>query len=264
MNDVGLNRRFVETDDEEEAGRLLFNAYYKIVFNRVDRRRQNHPDTVVDPGEITSDTFIKALEKRKEIQEPEKLVEWLKRVAENLMIDAIRKSHQKRRLPTTPLDGLSVSERDALYASMRAETDAAQTEVYRYWEEQLLRLLTYMDKDREIVVLARDERLNPAQIAERVDSKAGAIQKRQERLIKWTNPVIQNLDALIDCLPDEKDRNVMERYFLDRQSFSEITEALGISHSNVEETVERVIKDWKKAAKDNPTDPVSAMVEKEK
>ena len=147
---------------------------------------------------------------------------------------------------------------------MRAETDTVQTEAHRYREEQLLRLLTYMDKDREIVVLVRDERLNPAQIAERTGSTAKAIQKRQERLIKWTNPVIQNLDALIDCLPNEKDRNVMERYFLDRQSFSEIMEALGISRSTIKETAKRVIADWKKAAKDNPTDPVSAMVKKER
>ena len=58
-------------------------------------------------------------------------------------------------------------------------------------------------------------------------------------------------------------RWIMERYF-DGQSFSEITEVLGISRSTVEETVKRVIADWKKAAKDNPTDPVSAMVKKER
>ena len=262
MNDTRLNRRFVETDDEDEACRLLFNAYYKTVLNTVRRRRQNHPDTVVDLDEITSDTFIKAVKKRKEIQEPEKLLGWLKRVAGNLMIDAIRRSRQKQHLPSISLDTLSVSEREAPYASMRAETDTAQTEAHRYREEQLLRLLTYMDKDREVVVLARDERLNPARIAERVGSKAGAVQKRQERLTKWANPVIQNLDALIDCLPEAKDRNIMERYFLDLQSFSEITEALGISRSTIEETVKRVIAQWRKAAKDNPEDPVSAMVKK--
>ena len=268
VNDVRLNRRFVETDDEEEARellRLLVNAYYKDVFNTINRRRSNHPDTVVDPNEITNNTFLIAFNKRKQIGEPEKLLEWLVTAAKNLMIDEIRKSHQKQRLPTTPLDRFFGSEREALYdASMRAETDTARTEAYRYREEQLLRLLTHMDKDREIVVLARDERLNPAQIAERNGSTAKAVQKRQERLTKWTNPVIQHLDALIDCLLDEKDRNVMERYFLDQQSFSEITEALGISRSTIEETVERVIKDWKKAAKDNPKDPVSAMVKIER
>ena len=269
VNDVRLNRRFVETDDEEEARLLfsqIFKKYRKAVFDTIDRRRRNHPDTVVDPDEITSDTFIKAFYKRKHIEEPEKLVEWLITVALNLMVDEIRKSRQKRRLPTTSLDRISVSEREAFYdASRRAETDTARTEAYRYREEQLLRLLTYMDEDREIVVLVRDERLNPAQIAERGDSKAGAIQKRQERLIKWTNPVMQNLDALIDCLPNEKDRNIMERYFLGiQQSLSEITQAMSIPRSAVEKTVKRVIADWKKAAEDNPTDPVSAMVKKER
>ena len=55
----------------------------------------------------------------------------------------------------------------------------------------------------------------------------------------------------------------MQRYF-DRQPLSEITKALGISRANVEKTVKRVIADWKKAAKDNPTDPISAMVKKER
>ena len=58
-------------------------------------------------------------------------------------------------------------------------------------------------------------------------------------------------------------RWIMERYF-DGQSFSEITEALGVSRSTIEETVKRVIAQWKKAAKDNPKDPVSAMVKKER
>ena len=53
-------------------------------------------------------------------------------------------------------------------------------------------------------------------------------------------------------------RWIMERS-LDEQPLSEITEVLGISPSTVEETVKRVIADWKKAAKENPTDPVSAI-----
>ena len=261
MNDVHLNQQFVETDDEEEAGRLLsllVNAYRKTVFDAVQKRKGNQPDTVVDPDAITNETFFKAFENRKQIREPEKLKQWLVTVAKNLMIDKIRKANtQTRRLPSTSLDGLSVNEREILYASTLSETEA-----YRDREAQLLRLLIHKDKDREIVVLARDERLNPAQIAERKGSTADAIQKRQERLIKWANPVIQNLEVLIDCLPDEKERNIMERYFLDGQPFSEITEALGISCSTIEETVKCVIADWKKAARQNPTDPVSAMVKK--
>ncbi len=253
VNDVRLNRRFVETDDEEEACRLLFNAYYETVFNTVKTRRWNHPDTVVDPDEITSDTFITAFKKRKEIQESEKLLEWLKRVADNLMIDEIRRSRQKRLLAVISLDGPSVSE-----GTMLAETDAEYTEANRDLEAQLFRLL--QDQDREIVDLLLD-RLKPKEIAKTIDSTAEAVQKRWERIREWLIPIACNLDALIKCLREENDRKIMERY-LAEQSFSEITKALGVSRSTIEETVKRVIADWKKAAKDNPTDPVSAMAKK--
>ena len=55
----------------------------------------------------------------------------------------------------------------------------------------------------------------------------------------------------------------MERH-LDEQSLSEIAKAIVISRSKAEETVKRVIKQWQKAAAENPTDPVSAMVKKER
>ena len=213
--------------------------------------RWNHPDTVVDPDEITSDTFIKAFNKRKEIQEPEKLLEWLVKVAENLMIDEIRRSRQKRRLAVVPLGSLSNSERETLIAG----TDAEAKEVL---EAQLFCLL--QDQDREIVDLLLDG-LKSKEIAETIDSTSEAVQKKWERVRKWLIPIASNLDALIKCLLEKKERKIMERY-LDGQPLSEITEALGISRSNVEKTVKRVIAQWKKAVKQNPTDPVSAMVKK--
>ena len=257
VNDVSLNRRFVETDDEEEARellRLLSNAYYETVFDAIDRRRWNHPDTVVDPDAITNETFLKAFNKRKQIGEPEKLFEWLVTAAKNLMIDKIRNARSRaRRLPFTPIDGPSISEGTRL-----AETDAEYTEANRDLVAQLLRLL--QDQDREIVDLLLDE-LKPKEIAEVVTSTSEAVQKRWERIRKWLIPIARNLEALINCLPEERDRWIMERY-LAEQPFSEITEALGISRSTIEKTVKRVIADWKKAAKDNPTDPVSAMAKK--
>ena len=51
---------------------------------------------------------------------------------------------------------------------------------------------------------------------------------------------------------------------LDGQPLSEIVKAIGISRATVENTVKRVIVDWKKAVRKNPTDPVSAMVKKER
>ena len=101
------------------------------------------------------------------------------------------------------------------------------------------------------------------EIAEGMDATPDAVQKRLERIRKWLIPIARNLDALVNCLPEEKDSKVMERY-LDEQPLSEITAALGISRSKVEETVKRVIKQWKKAAAESRTDPVSAMVKKER
>ena len=64
-------------------------------------------------------------------------------------------------------------------------------------------------------------------------------------------------------LPDENERKIMERY-LDEQPLSEIVKAIGLSRSTVEKTVKRVIAQWKKAAQDNPTNPVSEMVNNER
>ena len=94
---------------------------------------------------------------------------------------------------------------------------------------------------------------------EATDTTLDAVQKRLERIRKWLIPIARNLGALVNCLPEENDRKVMERY-LDGQPLSEIAKAIGISRPIIEKTVKRVIKQWKKAAKDNPTDPVSAMV----
>ena len=260
MNDVSLNRRFVETDDDEEADQLLslpFNAYYKIVFKAVSRMRRNHPDTIVDPDEITSDTFIIAFKKRKEIQEPEKLVEWLVRIAENLMIDEIRKSGQKRRLPVVSVGTVFDVEEEESFASTLVETDTEQVEAHRYLVARLLRLL--QDTDREIVALKGAE-LSAKEIAELIGSTTPeAAQQRWERIRKWLKPIARNLDALINCLRKEKDRWIIERY-LDGQPLSVITEALGVSPATVERTVKRVRAQWKTAARENPTDPVSTMV----
>ena len=223
--------------------------------------RWNHPDTVVDADDITGETFTKAFYKRNEIQEPEKLLEWLITAAKNLMIDKIRRFRtQTRRLSVVPIESLPDSESEAPFASTLAETDAEQYEANRYLVAQLF--LLFQDKDKEVVAFMLDG-LSPKEIAATINSTPDAVQKRWERLREWLEPIARNLDALINCLPEEKDRWIMERY-LDGQPLSEIAKAIGISPSDVEERVKRVIAKWKKAARDNPTDPVSAMVKKGK
>ena len=183
-------------------------------------------------------------------------------IATNLTLNEIRDAERRTgNLFLESLDSLSISERNARYATSLAETDAEQAEGRRYLVRQVLRLL--QGKDRKVVEL-KLEGAKIEEIAETVGPTAEAVQKRWERILEWLIPIIRNLDALVDCLPEEKDRWVMERY-LDGQSLSEIAKAIvGISRSTIEKTVKRVIKQWKKAAKDNPTDPVSVMVKKER
>ena len=260
INDVNLNRRFLETGDIE-AFTLVFKKYYPMVYGHVSKMMRNHPDPAVDADDITSETFAIAFTKREEIREPEKLLAWLLSTATNLTIAEIRNSERRmRHLAIESRDNLSISERDTLFASTLLKTDADQNETNRYLVAQLLRLIP--DKDREIVELRLDG-LRPKEIAQKIGSTAGSVQKRWERLISWLKPVVLNLDALMSCLSEENDRKIMERY-LDEQPLSEIAKAIGISRSTIEETVKRVRTLWKKAAKDNPTDPVSEMMNNER
>ena len=87
--------------------------------------------------------------------------------------------------------------------------------------------------------------------------------KRWEQIRKWLRLIGLHLDALVDCLPAEDDRKIMERY-LDGQPLLEIAKAIGLSRSAIEERVKRVIAQWKEAVEENPTDPVAAMVHNER
>ena len=263
MHDVSINRQFLETDDEEKACELLFNTYHKAVFAKIDRMMRHHTDPAVDAEDITQDTFIKAFKERNTLREPEKLLGWLLTIATNLTLNEVRDAKRRRKTGYTfleSLDSLSVSEGSAPYATSLAETEAKQAEIERELKAKLLRLL--QGKDRKVAKL-KLEGAKIDEIAETAGSTAEAVQKRWERILKWLKSIAPNLDALINCLPEEKDKKIMERY-LDGQPLSEIMTALGISRSTIEKTVKRVIADWRKAAKDNPTDPVSAMVKKDR
>ena len=254
MDNVSINQQFLETDDEGKAYELLFNAYHQTVFTKIDGMMWNHPDPAVGAEDIAQETFIKALENRCQVQEPKKLLGWLLKIARNLTLNEIRRAKPRRQLES--LDNRSISEREARYATFIAETADEQAEANRYQVRQLRRLL--QDKDREIVELMLDG-LKPKEIAETIGSTSEAVQKRWERIRKWLIPIARNLEALVNCLPGEDDRKVMERH-LDGQPLSDIAKAIGISRSDVEARVKRVIADWKKAARQNSTDPVSAMV----
>ena len=168
----------------------------------------------------------------------------------------IRKSRQQAKyLSIEVLDQPSVRERETLSASILAERNTEQTQADQYLTKQLLRLLS--DKDREIVEFTLDG-LSPREIAEKIDSTPGAVQKRWERLTAWLRPIGLHLDALVDCLPKE-DRKIMERY-MDGRPLSDIAKANGMSHSDVDKCVKRVIRQWKKAAKRDPSNLIASVL----
>ena len=258
-----INRQFLEADDEEKACELLFNTYHKGVFAQISKMMRNHSDPAVDAGDIAQETFIKAFKERKTLREPEKLRGWLLTIATNLTLNEIRDAKRRRQTGKSFLESLdnpSIGESEAPFATSLAETDAEQAEIERDMKAKLLRLL--QGTDREVIALMH-EGFTIQEIAAAIDATSDAVQKRLERIRKWLIPIARNLDALVDCLPEDKDRWVMERY-LDGQPLSEIAKAIPTSRSKVEETMKRVIKQWKKAAEENPTDPVSAMVKKER
>ena len=261
-DNVRINRQFLEINDEDKACALLFNTYHEAVFAKIDGMMRNHIDPAVDAADIAQKTFIKAFKKRHQIREPEKLLRWLLKIATNLTRNEIRDAERRRQTGDTfleSLENLSISERNARYATSLAETDTQQAEANRYLVRQLLRLL--QGKNRKVLEL-KLEGAKIEEIAETVGPTVVAVQKRWERILEWLIPIGLNLEELMDCLPEKNDRKVMERY-LDEQPLSDIAKAIGISRSTIQKTVKRVIKQWKKAAEDNPTDPVSEMVKKE-
>lgn len=178
VDDVSINRRFLETDDEEEACTLLFNTYHKAVFAKIDRMMRNHPDPAVTAEDMTQETFIKALKKRHEVREPEKLRGWLLTIARNLTLNEIRNAERRRQAGNSPLQSLdnpSIGESEARYATFLAETDTEQAEAIQYLMRQVLCLL--QGKNRKVVELKIDG-AETEYIAETVGPNAEAVQKR--------------------------------------------------------------------------------------
>lgn len=261
---IDLNVRFVETDDDDEAARILYDVYYDLIFETVRRLMHNYPDPAIGPEDVTSEVLVTAVEKREQVKKPEKLKGWLMALARNRVLDYMR-ALERWDVSFQSLEGLPAEEREAAFASMVAETDASTAEANRHLVMQLLQILEGQKKvnpqDREIIECLRDG-LPWDEIGEQTDLKSETARKRWQRLCAWLRPVLQHLDELVSCLASEGDRALMERY-LEGERVSEIAAVLGISTSAVEKRVKTVVEGWKAAAKKAPDDPVSEIVKSE-
>jgi len=264
VNEVDLNRKFLETGDRD-AFNVIFERYYPLVYASVAHLMRNHTDVAVDADDITQETFIKAFTEREIIREPEKLLSWLKTTARNAVFDSRKATKSAaNRLPEgtqhVSYEELSIGDRDVATTSLLKERHAEADERDRHMVAQLLFLLSGKDSVVTAFVL---EGLAPKEIAEETGDTPGAIQKRWERIRQWLAPIARNLEPLLDCLPEGNDREIMERY-LDNQPLAEISDNLRLSPSDIEAVVKRVIKDWKKSARQNPEAPAAAMVNNER
>lgn len=238
--DDALHRWFLETSSEE-ALHLLMQKHYGPIRAHIFALLKNYQDA----DEITNETFRKAFNKRETIKSPEKLVGWLYTTAENAAIDRLRsRQREVNRGPKLVSLDNSDGEREIANASILAAQQTQQTEMYQYLLTRLLLILS--EKDREVVEYLLEGQ-KPKQIAETIGSTAEAVQKRWERILKWLRSIIHQLDELLSNLPTQEQK-IMERY-LDNQPLEEISEKLGISLTDVEVCVKRVVKQWKKTTK---------------
>lgn len=234
-----LHQCFLETGCEE-ALKLVMQKHQKKLRASVFAILKDHQDA----DEVTNETFLKAYNNREKIKYPDQLIGWLYKTAKHAAIDRKRtKQREVKRVPE--IVSLDYEDGESMTAAtMLAEREAQQTETIQYLLARLLRLLS--EKEREIAEHKMDG-LQPKQIAEAIGSTPEAVQKRWERL----RPVANQLDELLYNLPPQ-DQKILERH-LDGQPYEEISRSLRISPTDVEASVKRVIRKWKKTAKSNTT-----------
>ncbi len=145
MNEVELNRHFLETGDTDSFTRI-FKRYYHGVFKAAFRILRNPQDA----EEVANDTFSKAFQGRENIVHPEKLPGWLYKTAQNVAIDRRRAAlsradHLPEGARFVSLDALPHAEQAIGSASIDAARQTEQEQARRERLARLLRLLSDID-----------------------------------------------------------------------------------------------------------------------
>lgn len=135
-----LQDRFIS-----ENLRRVFALIYRIVGN------------VADAQDLTQDTFIKALQRKDQLKDPEKASQWLGRVASNTAIDFLRR---RARVNFTEIDALAEPLADPL--DRRADAALLRAEQSAYLDECLDSLSV---RERAALVLRDVEEIPAAEVA---------------------------------------------------------------------------------------------------
>lgn len=145
-----LQDRFVR-----EHLRRVFAIIYRIVGN------------VADAQDLTQDTFIKALQRKDQLKDGDKAVQWLGRVASNTAIDFLRR---RARVNFTEIDSLAEPLPDP--ADRRADSEMLRVEEAAYLDSCLDALSV---RERTALVLRDVEDLPASEVAQILGCSAATV-----------------------------------------------------------------------------------------
>ncbi len=155
--------RLAREGDRNAFGELV-REFEPTVFSIVVRRLRNQAEA----AEVTQEVFLRAFRKIGQLQEPERFMGWLKRIAVRLSINrAVRRPRELMQDPGI-LQG-SVQARNETRLGIERDEDASQV---REGLSQLRRL------DRETLVAFYFEGQSLKQMSDRFESPVGTIKRR--------------------------------------------------------------------------------------
>jgi RNA polymerase sigma-70 factor, ECF subfamily len=162
---------------DKEAFRLLYEKYYRSIYNLIYRmvgRREEAAD-------LTGEVFLRALQGLKNLKTDEAFGGWLRRVAMNLCLDAAK----RKKLPTMSLDATSIqadgSERQPLEVpdTGRGPELEAMTEEL---SERVHHALAHLSPDhRAVILLHHLDGRDVKEIAQIMGCSEGTVKSRLGR-----------------------------------------------------------------------------------
>ena len=246
VDNAELIRR-LQMGDDQEASRLIFQKFYKRVFNYTFKLLRNHEDA----EEIVNDTFSQAFGKIEKLRDSSKLLGWLYTIARNLALDHRRKiGRQLANIELLPFEEHSVKKHSSIYtadiAAVSAYRDFRQSEANSDRIGVLKRLIRLLPgTDREVMEFCYFDEKSQKEIAVLTNTTPKSVEHRLGRARNLLKAIVSQLDDLLHLLPYEESM-MMGRYLLDKFSQEEIAELAGISPQAVVDSLERVMKRWKK------------------
>ena len=250
-DDAELIRR-LQMEDDQEASRLIFQKFYKRVFNYTFKLLRNHENA----EEIVNDTFSQAFRKIENLRDSSKLLGWLYTIARNLALDQRRKiGRQLANIELVPFEEHSVKKHSSIYTADISTADIAAVSAYRNFRQSeansdridvLKRLIRLLPRtDQKVMEFCYFDEKSQKEIAVLTNTTSKSVEHRLGRARNLVKAIVSQLDDLLHLLPYEESM-MMGRYLLDKFSQEEIAELAGISPQAVADSLARVMKRWKK------------------